>query len=98
MRIFTLTIAAARDFDLLSRHSYTHFGGEQTDRYFDQLEITLKSLAQFPAMGRRLERKPVFIHPTQGVLVVYRENIGGIEVVRVLRGQTAIAARYLNKL
>jgi toxin ParE1/3/4 len=89
--------AAEDDLSKIWLESATSWGVEQAERYADRLFALFDLLAEFPEIAREnTEFSPsVRIHPSGAHLVIYRQAVKGIEIIRILHGHQNLTA-YLS--
>lgn len=86
---YRLSRLAEQDLIALFLDGVEHFGLAQAQAYHDLLANTFEFLADNPRAARLREEidPPVWIHPVQAHLVVYRvDDEGGVFVIRVRHG------------
>lgn len=95
MAIIQKQALAEQDLVNIWLYTWQQWGEAQADFYLDELEKTLKLLAEQPKLGRlREEFKPpvcIFYHAHH--LLVYQEIQDGIRVVRVLHKSMDVDAQ-----
>src|SRR5690554_4255556 len=86
MQVIHKQALAEQDLVHIWLYSYHQWGKEQADRYLDELENNLQTLANQPHLGReRSEFTPtVRTHLHAHHLIVYQIIKDGITVIRVL--------------
>ena len=86
MADYQLSNAAEQDLEEIYAYSFSEFGEDRADAYFQSLETCLERLAERPHLGMRVPmvRKDYsrFVH--QRHTVYFKISITGIFVVRIL--------------
>lgn len=84
--MYELSLAAARDIEVIFEKSITKFGLQQTEVYVENLQNCLLLLGENPGMGRTADdiRIGYRAFPHQSHVIYYQEEIDRVIVVRVL--------------
>lgn len=87
--MYKLSLLAVEDFSGIFEYTLLNFGARQADAYTDDLESTLKLLANSPLMGHECPEisKGIRRHDHQKHAIFYRQREGDIFVLRILHQQ-----------
>jgi toxin ParE1/3/4 len=86
MSVIHKRVLAEQDLIEIWLYTLEAWGEARADEYLDNIDKTLRLLAEQPQLCRLREKfnPPVRIHHCQSHLIAYTEIEGGIEVIRVL--------------
>jgi toxin ParE1/3/4 len=93
---YRLAPKATEDLEAVWLYSLTEWGGQQPERYVDDLAEAFDFLAQTPKAGKACDnirpgyrRYPVIRH-----MLYYRETTYGVEIIRVLHDHMLQTRRF----
>ncbi len=86
MKEYSLSVEADRDIEDIVRFTVDRWGWPQAERYTSGLHSTFGTLARFPALGRSIDHVRAGYRRLEygSHSVFYREQTGGVLIVRVL--------------
>ena len=86
MQNYKLVPAAEKDLESIWRYTEQEWGIRQAEDYIDQMDEAFQLVADQPLMCRERQEfsPPVRIHHQAHHLIVYKIDIDGITVIRVL--------------
>lgn len=95
MRNYVIAPAAIQDLDEITDYYAVH-NLDVGDRLLDEFAKKCRYLTQFPMIGRSYRgiRPDLRGLPMQGYIVFYRLVNGGVEIMRVMRGDRDLEALF----
>lgn len=98
MSQYVIAPAAIRDLDEITDYYAAH-NIDAGDRLLDEFGKKCRYLTQFPMIGRsyREIRADLRGLPLQGYILFYRVVNGGVEIMRVVRGDRDLESLFANE-
>lgn len=92
IRAVTLSPRARQDFIEILRYTGETWGQQQLLIYRDKIDQALQAISRDPQIGRRRSDLPAthLSYPIGSHVIVYREQAGGIGVVRILHRRMSL--------